>query len=352
MSWYNTNESSNTHILWSRVRYSRDLAALPFKRDVGTQSRDTSERYAKTDSELNELMINNGFHEEILPTGLCAEACALAEKQFVSFAFVQADRSRAVYFNEPCSLTIFTGGESYMTVQALLAGSSLVEARKIASEAEEMLDREFEFAYSDKLGYLSSDISKCGSGVEFSVSLFLPSLRHGTRLQEFRCDAEAFGASFSPFMSKYENAGDIYIVSYRPSFLSDEEFTVRSFASFIESLVENEKKSERIIFANKSTLIVDRAWRAFGALAYAKSLDEDEMLSLLSRIRISLCLEQTKNYAPPCDLQSLNLLLAEGLNNSVISGASGGCANSEECKTVRAKYVNSCMLSLCNIVSN
>ena len=340
MSWYNTVELTDPHILWSRVRYLRALATLPFDRATLSESSAAYREYEKADAKLEKIMSDNGFHKEIVPPGYCAEACALAEKQFVSFRFALAGEWRAVYFNDPCSLTIFTGGESYITLQALTGGGSLPEAYKIASEAEELLDSKLEFAYSDKFGYLSSDISKCGSGVEFSSALYLPSLRHGTRLQEIKRKAESFGAVFSPFMSRYDNAGDIYVIEYRPAFRSDENHAVAIFSELIAAIIDDERRNERIIFSNKSTIIIDRAYRALGTLAYAKMIDEEEMLSLLSRIRLALSLEETKKNAPQISIALINSLVAEGLNNSVLSRDGCICESLDDCRAERASFLN------------
>lgn len=338
MSWYNSNESTNPYILWSRIRYTRSLAALPFSRrqDDATFIRE----YEKQDERLEKIMTENGFHKQELSSCGDIDTTALVEKQFADAAFARSNNGCALYFNEPCSLAIYTRSDCYITVQALLGGAAFSEAHKIASEAEELLDREFSFAFSDKLGYLYSDIALCGSGIEISCALYLPSARHGSRSQEIRNDISAFGATISPFFSRYDNAGDIYVISYRPPFGSRENEEVDAFSRFVDRIVEKEKVQSRIIFAAKSTLIIDKAYRALGTLASARMIDEEEMASLLSRIRLALCLDDLKKDAPISDISFINTLFSESLNASVISNAGGVCASFDECRALRAKYLN------------
>ena len=337
MSWYNLNESTSPYVLWSRVRYMRSLAALPFLR---SHNEATAREYERKDERLEKIMIANGFHRYMLSKGESVDALSLVEKQFVSPAFAKSDEERALYFNEPCSLAIYTGAECYVTIQALLGGAALSEAHKIASEAEELIDCELPFAYSDKLGYLYSDIALCGSGIELSCALYLPSARHGSRSQEIRNLTDAFGASISPFFSRYDNAGDIYTITYRPPFLCNECEEVTAFSRFIDKLVEKEKVHGRIIFSTKSTLIIDKAYRALGTLASARMIDEEEMASLLSKIRLALCLEDTNHDAPISDVSFINTLFSESLNASVISNAGGACSSFDECRALRAKRIN------------
>ncbi len=288
-------------------------------------------------------MVANGFHEQQIPQGACAEVCSLAERQFTDYSFVTAGDGRRLYFNEPCNLTIFSGGEFHLNIQALLSGMALCEAHKIASEAEELLDREFDFAYSDKHCYLASDISLCGSCLEISVCLFLPAARHGARYGDMQREAAAYGATLSPFLAKYDNAGDLYVLSYIPSPALDEKKAISDFSLLINSLIESEINCERIVFANKSTIICDRAWRALGTLATARMIDEDELLSLISRIRLSLALPNCRDGAPQCQISLLNTLTCEGLNGSVAASVGANCHSLDDCRAGRAiearKYI-------------
>ena len=344
MSWYDTHEQQNTHILWSKVRYMRNVASLPFF----PLGKDNSNKLEKFSTKLANLMKVNGFHDHNLPKGICAEALSLAEKQFIDYSFAMYDDSRSLYFNEPCSLTIYSGGDFHINVQALLSGMSLCEAHKIAAEAEELCDREFNFAYSDKLGYLASDIALCGSGLELSLCLYLPAARHGTRYSDMQREVAAHGATLSPFLAKYDNAGDLYVLSYLCPHSFDEKKSISDISLLVNRLIESEISLERMLFSNKCTIICDRAWRSLGLLSAAKSIGEDELLSLASRIRLALVLDITRADAPPCSVSLLNTLVCEGLNSSVASMSGTDCTSLDDCRAYRAIHVKNHLLPLCS----
>ena len=344
MSWYDTNEHQSAHILWSKVRFMRNIESIPFfplcKEQPG--------KFEKISKKLADLMSANGFHEHQLTRGVCAEALSLAEKQFVDYSFAAAEGERSLYFNEPCSLTVYSGGDFHLNIQALLSGMALGEAHKIAAEAEEMLDRELNFAYTDKLGYLASDITRCGSGLELSLCLYLPAARQGTKYADMQREAAAFGAALSPFLAKYDNAGDLYLLSYVCPRGVDEKKSISDLSLLVSRLVESEARLERMLFGSKSTTICDRAWRALGILATAKGIDEDELLLLISRIRLSLALDNARADAPPCAFLLLNTLLCEGLAGSVSSVAGADCRTTEDCRAYRAIHVKNHILPLCS----
>lgn len=339
MFWYNTEDAKNPHVLWSKVRYMRNIASLPFN----ARDKELTSDHGTFSSRLSELMEANGFHSHQMTSSSCAEMYSLAEKQLIDYSFAIDNGERCLYFNEPCNLTIFSGGEFHLNIQALLSGLSLGEAHKIASEAEELLDREFSFAYSDKLGYLTSDIALCGSALELSVCLFLPAARHGARYGDMQREAAAYGATLSPFLAKYDNAGDLYVLSYIPSLALDEKKAISDFSALINLLVSSEISCEGIVFSNKSTIISDRAWRALGTLATARMIDEDELLSLISRIRLAIALPACRDGAPKCPISLLNTLTCEGLNGAVAASLGSSCHSLDDCRVGRAdgarKYI-------------
>ena len=344
MSWYDTNEQQNAHVLWSKVRYMRNIAALPFF----PLPKEKSAKFEKISKKLHDVMGANGFHEHPLPAGICPEALSLAEKQFVDYSFAVCGGERSLYFNEPCNLTIYSGGDFHLNVQALLSGLSLCEAHKIACEAEEMLDREFDFAYSDKLGYLASDVALCGSCLELSLCLYLPAAKHGTRYADMQREAAAYGATISPFLAKYDNAGDLYVLSYLCPRSLDEKKAILDISMLVNLLIDGEIHLERALFGSKSAMVSDRAWRALGLLATAKSIDEDELLSLLSRIRLSLALDSARIDAPPSSISLLNTLLCEGLSGSVASISGTDCRSLDDCRAYRAIQAKNHILPLCS----
>lgn len=96
-----------------------------------------------------------------------------------------------------------------------------------------------------------------------------------------------------------------------------------------------------MIFKDKSKLIIDKAWRAYGLLRYAKQMDEAELLRRLSELRLGLATTESKEALPPVTPVLLNSLLAEGLNASVVTSSLPPLQNSEECEEARARLLSS-----------
>lgn len=331
MSWFNTLGPCPNYVLFSKVKYIRNLAKLPFYRSADPK------RLEEETSRIDKILVSNGFKGEKIVAGRSAYLLSLAEKQFVDNEFIDSELSRTVYLNEPCNLLAALGGRNLITVSSLMSGLAITEAKNIARGVEELLDRSVDFAYDERIGYLSGDICRCGSGMELSCALFLPSLRRECSYDALRSTLMTRNLSLRPMMSR--GGCDFYILCHTPHHLADEEETCIFFTRAAEELVAYEQARERIIFSRSGNDIDDGAFRASAILSYASQLGEDELISLLSDIRLSLSLSGESKHPNLPAILDLNFMMAQGLSCSVISSSGNKCTNEREINELRAQLI-------------
>ena len=327
MSWFITEGQNPQITIWSTTEYIRNLASMPFRR---ADSESEHMLFAKADS----ILTKNGFRKQELPDGLSSEIMSLEEKQLINHSFAMITKRRALYLNEPCNLSISLGDTNFLVIRSILGGLSIEESRKIAAEAEEMLDDCFDFAYSQKFGYLSPNISSCGSGCIFSAALFLPAMTESDEINALTEECLSRGISLSP-MFLHNDCSKIYKLSYKPSHTKNETQEAEFFKSALQKIATYESKMINIIFSEKRKLIEDGAWRAFGNLSFARLLSESELLIAVSDIRLALML--CENGLPPIGIPTLNKLLSQCLNASVSASTDPPCDSLENCNFARAE---------------
>ncbi len=336
MPWYNTEGPCSDYVLFSKVRYIRNLANTPFYKNADAAS------CAELSSRIDALLSKNGFTGEKSAVSDNNTLLALAEKQLADPGFLlpqgRTRMPRALYLNEPCNLVIAVGGLDTVSISSLTSGLSVNEAKNIASGAEELIDKEIGFAYSDKLGYLSPRVALCGSGVELSAALFLPTLSLEGRFEELRASLERVGLHLSPLFDK-RNSGDIYIISWIPPHLCDESAAVGFFSEILKKTVDEERGRLHMLFPDVERIIEEGALRALGTLLWSARLTLDELMSLISDIRLYLCLAKDKSKAKLPGFSSLSLLLAEGQDCSLAASSGGGCTSQDACDRARAELV-------------
>ena len=329
MSWYDTEGHEPIYTLFSQTRYARNLTSLPFIGKLDGKS------WTSFTSGADTLLAKNGFRKENCDSDPI-HLSSLAEKGFVDRDFIDSQNPRALYFNEPCSLAVSLGGRDHINIRSLVSGK-ISESRNIASGAEELFDKNFEFAYTEKLGYVSALPHLCGSGIEFSALLYLPSLRINDRREVLQQKINQHGATLSSAFIYPNCRHDLYFLTLSPSPYCEECAAAESFDALIENIVEEERAQDRIIFAERSKIIIEDSHRALGILLFAKRLSACEMLSFSSDIRFALALGE--GDLPPISPITLNTFLGKGLDFSVLANIKGECRDSDTLDECRAKLI-------------
>jgi len=74
--------------------------------------------------------------------------------------------------------------EDHLILNFVDEKNHLEEAWHTLLSLENELSKEIEFAFSQKFGFLTSDLKKCGTGLEVSLILHLPALIHTDALEQ------------------------------------------------------------------------------------------------------------------------------------------------------------------------
>ena len=332
MCWYNTDGAEAINVLWSRVRIYRNIENLKF--NVNEDQRTVCDVI----KEAKRLLEANGFHSsEVLND---ENILSYAEQGYIDNGFLRGGSERALMFNEPCSLSISLGGFDSFCIQSLLCGNAIDEAYKISSEAEALLDNNFSFAYSPARGYLSPFPTHSGHGVEFSVALYLPGIAGVGEIKKIKRRADAHSIKIYPMYTYSQNAGNYFIVDYIPAPSMSIQGAKEKIIHFIKYLISLEKEYECNVFGNNNA-VINKAWRSIGIMEYCSSCGEEELLSILSDIRLALSIGCGDSLPFSIDIKTLNTLYMELMNTYIYASEMNKPDSLEACERLRAVRLNS-----------
>lgn len=332
MCWFKSDGKDSVNVLWSRVRIFRSIENQKF--NVSEERRGISDVV----SESKRILEINGFH--------CGEALSdenmlsYAEQGYIDNGFVRATNDKLLMFNEPCSLSISVGGFDTFCIQSLLCGNAIEEAYKISSEAEGLLDSHFDFAYSQSRGYLSPFPLHCGHGVEFSVALYLPGISGVGEIKKIKRRADGYSIKIYPMYTYSRNAGNYFIVDYIPSPSLSIQSAREKIIHFVKYLISLEKEYESNIFGNNNA-VINKAWRSIGIMEYCGDCGEEEMLSLLSDIRLAISIGCGNSLPFLFDVRTINTLYMELMNTYIYASEIEKPQSIEMCDKIRAHKLNS-----------
>ncbi len=338
MSWFDTDGKMSEYILFSKFTYTRNLSGMLFS---GNQPKQIADVIVRAES----ILKKNGFHTCKIEKSARNLAMSYCEKQYAEQDFCSFPYDKAIFFNEPCSLSISVGGSNLINIYAILPGASVRDAYKISSSAEELLDSEFDFAYDESSGYLSPIPSACGNGIRISCAFYLPLLSHAGRIPSLCRSLSELGISLYPLFSQ-DTKSNIYVMTYSPPPSVGEEHSVNIFEKLMLDIVSLEKDELKALGTDRIFNIAERGSRALGELAYSNSLTEEELIFLTSEIRLCLSAGCGDKLIKSISPSVLNSIVFDSLSYSVMANSQKRITNKSELDSERAYQVRRLISSL------
>ena len=153
------------------------------------------------------------------------------------------------------------------------------------------MDEEFDFAYSEQLGYLTHCPTNLGTGMRASVMMFLPALTMGGYIDSLANQLSKIGLTVRGLFGEGSGAaGCMYQISNQITLGISESETLEKLRDAITQIIESEKKARASITGDKLDRLTDRICRAEGTLRYAHMISSSEFIKLFSDVRFGIAL--------------------------------------------------------------
>lgn len=307
MKWYHNGDCDGV-VLSTRVRLARNIASYPFSPKLNDEQR---AQMLKETKEVFEKYGTVRYNFIDMTAKSALERSALVEEHLISREFASGADSekRMLVYDENGSASVMVGEEDHLRIQAVRAGFDTEGAYAAANAVDEMLSKGLEFAFDEKLGYLTCCPSNTGTGMRASCMLHLPMLTRNNYMKSLVELCTRMGLTVRGFYGEGSRAdGEIYQVSNQVTLGISEEETLRRLSQTVQAIVEKENKlREKAKKAGADT--EDKLWRSFGILRCARKLDSAEFLSLWS----DCLLGKTLGILPELENKNLVALLIESM---------------------------------------
>ena len=153
--------------------------------------------------------------------------------------------------------------EDHLRIQSILSGLSLEECYKNASSIEKKLDADFDFAYSDTLGYLTHCPTNLGTGMRASVMLFLPALTERGAIPSLAHQLSKLGLTMRGLYGEGSGSnGCLYQVSNQVTLGLSEEEILHKLGDAVQSIIKNERMLRNTVKGEAAERRADRIKRA------------------------------------------------------------------------------------------
>lgn len=223
----------------------------------------------------------------------------LFERHLISQELAQQSDRCGVFVSPDECLSIMVNEEDHIRIQSLQSGLNLQEAWRMADEIDDMLEAKLSYAFSSKLGYLTSCPSNVGTGLRASVMLHLPGLVLMEEMDPVINGISKIGLAVRGMWGEgTEAAGNMFQISNQFTLGRKESDIIAHLEQIVMELIDHEKNARRRLMQEKSLYVHDHVYRALGLLSNARLMSSGEALNLLSTLRLGLDLGILNRFSP------------------------------------------------------
>ena len=280
--WYLGTGAQNDVVINTSIHLARNLKSYPFPDRLSLPDKLKVNSVIRTAAES---VCGYSFNYAEMKTLSQAEVVSLAERHLVSPEFASSRDGRALLLTEDEAVSIMLNEEDHIRLQVMYAGFALDEAFKTAFEIESELSKELDFAFDERLGYLTQEPVVLGTGMKASVVLHLPGLVSTNQITRLISTVTKLGLSLRGSYGEGAAAkGDMFRLSNTITLGISEKAAIQNLKSIALQIAAQERAAREELF--KTPVTEDKIYRAYGVLKYARMLDTNEFMELISLVRL------------------------------------------------------------------
>lgn len=326
--WTRQTEHDSDVVVLSQCSLSRNLADFPFPaRCHVDELRMIEDRVVSVFDQLN-LLAGGTYHS--LAELSVMEQRFLWERRLISEDLVLAQGPRGVYVGGDQGLAVMVNGLDHLHIRAIAGGQSLQELWNRVNLVDDTLGGVLDYAFSDRLGYLTSLLENLGTALKVRTLMHLPGLagtdalapfvEQATRQRLLLCKLRAghlpvtapslpnprrvqpakrggkvgmnqslhIGAEGALYGQRPDSLGDLYLLTSQGTLGESEEEILFSVRHMAAEMIQAERAARVALYGDSRRTLRDRAGRALGIAGGAYYLDFEEAVGLLSTIRMGI----------------------------------------------------------------
>ena len=286
MKWLEDGAPDNDVVVSTRIRLARNLADVPFpSRIVSPDDVEKVHGLAK-----QSLLVSPEFSYTRLGDMSELEKRALVEQHVIS-----ADLSRSqcggLISSTDQSISVMILEEDHYRLQSLSSGLALYKAFDAADRLDNMLAQGVNYAFDDKLGFLTSCPTNLGTGLRASLMLHLPALTAAKALPRITSMISKVGMTVrGAFGEGSAASGAFYQISNQVTLGVSEKEILSRLLSMANKVINFERSTRKELYNSLGIALEDRIWRAVGILKYARRLGDAEAQKLVSDVAFGVSL--------------------------------------------------------------
>ena len=282
--WYTSCGNQSDTVISTRIRLARNIADMPFPSRMSAQQRKEVNLAVKEAIICDEDAAKRFKYIEMdtLPD---ITVMSMVERHIISPEFAKVRDNKALILSDDESVSIMLCEEDHLRIQVMRAGLSLDEAYAEADRIDDLLGEKLNYAFNKRLGYLTECPTNLGTGLRASLMLHLPALEMSGAVNRLASTVSKIGLTIRGTYGEGTKASaSMYQLSNQVTLGISEKAAIENLKSIALQIAAQERAAREELL--KLTVTEDKIFRAYGTLKYARLIDTDELMDLLSLVRL------------------------------------------------------------------
>lgn len=281
MIWYN-EKSDNDIMVSTRIRLARNLKKYPFPIRMTSQTADSVYQSVKDAIFNSNSSIAKEFEAIEIARSDKINIQTLTEEHFISPDLSKSPYG-AVLINKDKTMSIMINEEDHIRLQVILPELKLKEAYETANRIDDLIEENLEYAYDEKLGYLTACPTNLGTALRASVMMHLPALTLTGEISKVVSSAGSLGIAIRGIYGEGSEAmGNLYQISNQITIGFSEEELIAKVENIAKQIENYEREARKKLLENNKLQLEDRVWRSYGILKYSRQISSKESKALIS----------------------------------------------------------------------
>lgn len=287
IKWYEKSGAQGDAVISTRLRLARNIREYPFPAKLNADQRQKVEQAVK-DAVMNCVdSIDKNFRFLNMEDLSQTEAVSLVERHLVSPEFISDRKGRGLILTDDECISIMINEEDHLRIQVMQEGLSLNEAYDLADRLDSMLNGRLDFAFDERLGYLTQCPTNLGTGMRASLMLHLPALQESGTMGRIAANLSKLGLAIrGTYGEGTEPVGAMYQLSNQVTLGLSEREAIQNLSSIAMQMVSQERTARDALVKNIETQ--DAIFRSAGILQNARMLSNEEFMKLISNVRLGI----------------------------------------------------------------
>ncbi len=269
-------------VVSSRMRVARNIDGVPFEPKMKVQD-------AHYLINLLRSVVETRFKGQYLDLQKIThlEKESLLECHLVSPAFIRGDKPAGVFITDKGNVSIMINEEDHLRIQGLTCGLDLPYVSSEVFHIEETIGEDVQYAFHETYGFLTSCPTNLGTGLRASVLLHLPGLVFTNEVEKVLTGAVQIGMAVRGIYGEgSEIKGSLFQISNQHTLGVKEEEMIETMTKLTHMIIDVEKKARDVMLTKARNEFEDKIFRSLAVLKSARVINTDEVLNLLSAVRL------------------------------------------------------------------